>query len=310
MSSNRVFVRLLKDMIRSKVGLGSPAIDDFKGKAARHDLEARMQPQALGSADAIAYRGASFMTAALPVSTLAIGAAALLADGNAGSALDLAFLSMGCVVLAILRSFRPRGVIVTSEGLENRTGMFRRDFVRWADVIQVRRERPGVLVLSTTDTTRIRSDRSRDVVLRGSDELGSLIGQRDGPSLELPIREALSDYRRRSGQPLEDAPSADLVLSWAILQWLLVAGCVAVVLIVGIVAFRWVANIAPSWSGRVRQVGFLAAGLAAVAPAATVPGWAGPRLPAHATALLGWRPAADLVPFLIPWIVMLAIRVA
>jgi len=85
---------------------------------------------------------------------------------------------------------------------------------------------------------------------------------------------------------------------------------VAVVLTVGLVAFRWVADIAPSWSGKVRQVGFLAAGLAAVAPASTVPGWVGPRLPTHASALLGWRPAADLVPFLVPWIVMLAIRVA
>jgi hypothetical protein len=269
-----------------------------------------MQPQTSGSADVIEYRGASIITAALPVSFLAIGAAALLADGNAGSAIDFAFLSIGCVALAILRSFRPRGIIVCPDGLENRTGLFRCDSVRWADVIQVRRERPGVLVLSTTHATRIRSDRGRDVVLRGSDELGSVIGQREGPSLEQPIREALADYRRRSGQPPEDAPSADLVLSWAILQWLLVAGCVAVVLLVGIVTFRWVADIASSWSGRVRQVGFLAAGLAAVAPAAMVPGWAGPRLPAHAGAILGWRPAADLVPFLIPWIVMLAIRVA
>jgi hypothetical protein len=269
-----------------------------------------MQPQATGSADVIDYLGASIITAALPVAFLAIGAAALLADGNAGSALDFAFLSVGCVVLAVLRSHRPRGVIVTSDGLENRTGMFRREFVRWADVIQVRRERPGVLVLSSIHATRFSSDRSRDIVLRGSDELGGLIGQRDGPSLEQPIRGALSDYRRRSGQPPEDAPPADLVLSWAILQWLLVACCVVSILIVGIMAFRWVAEIAPSWSGRVRQVGFLAAGLAAVAPAATVPGWAGPRLPAHASALLGWRPAADLVPFLVPWIVMLAIRVA
>jgi len=268
-----------------------------------------MQPQASGAADVIGYRGASIITAALPVSFLAIGAAALLADGNAGYALDLAFLSIGCVALAILRSFRPRGVIVSPYGLENRTGMFRRDFVRWADVIRVRGEWPGVLVLSSTDATRFRGNRSRDIVLRGSDELAALIGQREGPSLEQPIREALSDYRRRSGQRPEDAPST-VVVSWAILQWLLVAACVAVVLTVGLVAFRWVADIAPSWSGKVRQVGFLAAGLAAVAPASTVPGWVGPRLPTHASALLGWRPAADLVPFLVPWIVMLAIRVA
>jgi hypothetical protein len=201
-------------------------------------------------------------------------------------------------------------VIVTADGLENRTGMFRRDFVRWADVSQVRRERPGILVLSSTHIPGFARNRSRDIVLRGSDELAGIIGQRDGPSLEQPIREALYDYRRRSGQPPEDAPSADLVLSWAILQWALVAVCVAVILIVGILGFRWVADIAPSWSGRVRQVGFLAAGLAAAAPAATIPGWAGPRLPAHAGALLGWRPATDLVPFLIPWVVMLAVRVA
>ena len=266
-----------------------------------------MQPPTSGAAGVMEYRGPSIITAALPVSTLAIGAAALLADGNAGYALDLAFLSIGCVVLAILRSLRPRGVIVSPDGLENRTGMYRCDFVRWADVIRVRREWPGVLVLSTTNTTRFQS---HDIVLRGSDELGGLIGQREGASLEQPIRSALSDYRRRSGQPPEDAPSADPAMWWAILQWLLVAGCVAVVLIVGMVAFRWVADIAPSWSGRVRQVGFLATGLAGVAPAAMVPGWVGPRLPVHASAILGWRPAADLLPFLTPWIVMLAIRVA
>jgi hypothetical protein len=254
------------------------------------------------SAGPFNFLGASLITALLPVSFLAIGAAALFADGDLSSATDLGLIAGACAVLAMLRRFRPRGVVLSAKRLENRTGMFRRDAIDWAEVQGIRQEWPGVLVVTAIGSGH------RDIVVRGSDELASIIGEREGPSLEQPIRQAVAKYQRAVGEERQ----ADQAQASAngIIQWLLVAVCAALVLASGLVVLRLVGDVLPNWHGPLRRIMFVCAGVAAFAPAATVPGWIGPRMPKHLADLVGWRKASDLLPFILPWVVLGATRIA
>ena len=75
-------------------------------------------------------------------------------------------------------------------------------------------------------------------------------------------------------------------------------------LVLGAVGLRTVYDLTPGASGTVHEVAFLISALAAVAPAVTVPGWAGPRLPTRIETAVVWRSASELLPFVAPWMLL------
>ena len=248
------------------------------------------------------------VTTALLIGGLVIGALALLFDGRPTPALDLLAIAIGSGVLAILRSRRPRGVAIWSDGMENRTGMFRRDRVRWADVIRLDRENGAVLVVHATVE---RSTWHRQIVVHGSDQLATHIGERDGASLERPIRAALEKYREEhDGLGELDDAAGFRSWSWSAVQLVELALGLAMATVLGVVLFRAIDLLPSSLGGVATQFAWVCAAVAACSPWAMVPGWAGPRLPKSVRAVVGWRSASDVLPYLLPWMIMLAGRLA
>jgi hypothetical protein len=258
-------------------------------------------------ADAEFYRG-PIVTAALLVSGLIVGALALLADGNRTGAIDFLMLAVGLSVMAALRSRLPRGVAIWSEGMENRTGMFRREQVRWGDVVRVDPENGAVLVVHAVSDGL---SRDRQIVVHGSDQLASYIGERDAASLEGPIRDALARYHQEQGRhPTPGQLTHGYRWSWTSLQLIELAVGLVVAIALGVALFRVIDLLPATWAEVTRQLAFVFAALAACAPWAMVPGWAGPRLPKSPGDLIGWRSASGLLPYMVPWMIMLAGRLA
>ena len=248
------------------------------------------------------------VTTALLISGLVIGALALLFDREPTPALDLLVVAIGCGVLAVFRSRRPRGVAIWPEGLENRTGMFRRDRVHWGDVIRLDRENGAALVVHATVE---RSTQDRQIVVHGSDQLASYIGQRDGASLEQPIRDALERYRqehRELREPPDEARSQSW--SWTAVQLIELTLGLAMAIVLGVVLFRAIDQLPTFLGGVASQFAWVCAAIAACSPWAMVPGWVGPRLPKSLRAVVGWRSASNVMPYLLPWMFMLGGRLA
>jgi hypothetical protein len=255
--------------------------------------------------DPVVYRGASMITAGFLLSILAFGTVVCLGFRQGLEAAGFGLLLLGCSTLALWRTRRPRSVIVGSNGFENRTGMFRSEVVLWSDVLAVTTEKPGILVIYAAPAGAATSQRARQIVVRGSDALSSLIGEGDGPSLERPIRASLESYRGTRGEPaVADVAPGPINLLAGVADWALLACALAAVLVLGTVGLRTTYDVVPGVSGAVHEVVFLVSALAAGAPMVMVPGWAGPRLPTRIGTAVAWRPASELLPFVAPWMLL------
>ena len=251
--------------------------------------------------DPVVYRGASVITAGFLLSILAFATGFWFVFRQGPEAAGFGLLLFGCSALTLWRTRRPRGVVVGSNGFENRTGMFRSEVVRWSDVLAVTTEKPGILVIYAAPVGAVDGHRVRQVVVRGSDALSSLIGEKDGPSIERPIRAGLESYREARGEPAVAALAPRPInLLGGVADWASLACSSAAVLVLGTVGLRAAYDLAPGASGAVHEVVFLISALAAVAPMVTVPGWAGPRLPVRIETAVAWRPASELLPFVAP----------
>jgi hypothetical protein len=255
-------------------------------------------------AEAEIHRGPVVTTAFL-ISGFVIGALALLVDGKPTQALDLLVIAIGCGVLAAFRSRRPRGVAIWPDGMENRTGMFRRDRVHWGDVIRLDRENGAALVVHSTAEG---STQDRQIVVHGSDQLESYIGERDGASLEQPIRDALERYRQEHGEPRDDARCQSW--SWNVVQLIELAVGLAIAIVLGVILFRAIDLLPTSLGGVAKQFAWVCAAVSACSPWAMVPGWVGPRFPKSLRAAVGWRSASNVMPYLLPWMFLLGARMA
>jgi hypothetical protein len=255
--------------------------------------------------DPVSYRGASLMTAGFLLSILAFATGFWFVFGQGLEAAGFGLLLLGCSTLTLLRTRRPRGVVVGSNGFENRTGMFRSEVVLWSDVLAVTTEKPGILVIYAAPVGAATDQRVRQIVVRGSDALSSLIGEGDGPSLERPIRASLESYRDAMGEPaIADIAPARTNQLIGVADWVSLVCSSAAVLAFGAVGLKAALDLAPGASGAIREVAFLTSALAAGAPMVMVPGWAGPRFPTGIDTAVAWRPASELLPFVAPWMLL------